>query len=404
MRYASVCSGIEAPTMAWHSLGWTPAWFSQFDPEINYVKGLDFGSAVLNHHYPDVPNLGDMTKLHSNEVFNGSKFDLLVGGTPCQSFSVAGLQRGLSDPRGNLALEFVRILDTKRPTWFIWENVPGVLSSSGGRDFASIIGAFVKIGYSVSWRVLDAQYFGVPQKRRRVFVVGHIRDWRCAAAVLHESKGLYGDYQKGQTQGENTSSNLGTSVAFDLRGFGDYGIGRTSSTLKRRDYKDATDLVVSQVPYGYSKSHRPNGNVDVRFTEDGKANCLNTGDGCGNQSTMNIVATFDSTQITSKTNRSTVVDGKPCSTITKDARNLRAIQHNVVRRLTPTECERLQGFPDGFTNIPWKGKPISPDGVRYMALGNSMAVPCMKWIGERIAMVDAMENKEVPLNYALQLL
>ena len=142
MRYASVCSGIEAATVAWHTLGWTPVWFSQYDPEHDYGKGPDFPSQVLEHYYPGVPNLGDMTKLRDNETYKRSEFDMLVGGTPCQSFSIAGLRGGLDDERGNLALEFVRILAERQPRWFIWENVPGVLSSSGGADFASILSGF----------------------------------------------------------------------------------------------------------------------------------------------------------------------------------------------------------------------------------------------------------------------
>jgi DNA (cytosine-5)-methyltransferase 1 len=310
MKFASVCSGIEAASMAWHDFGWEPVWFSQFDPDHDYAKGPDFASAVLQHHYPDVPNIGDMTKIYSNGIFNETDFGLLVGGTPCQSFSIAGLRKGLSDPRGNLALEYVRLLDLKKPRWFIWENVTGVLSSNGGRDFASIIAAFTKVGYGVSWRVLDSRYFGVPQKRRRIFVVGYLGDWRRSAAVLFEPESLSRHFGKGKEKRESTSGNSGTISAFDMRGFGDYGDGRTSSTLKRRDYKDNTDLVV-QAAYGYSKSHRDNGNVDIRFTEDGNANTLNTGDGCGNQSTMNLVA-----------------------------------NRKKVRRLTPIECERLQGFPE----------------------------------------------------------
>lgn len=174
MNYGSVCSGIEAATVAWHPLGWRPVWFSEIEA---------FPSRVLAYHYPDVPNLGDMTKLNNNHIYNESIIDLLVGGTPCQSFSLAGLRGGLADDRGNLALEFCRILRAKRPRWVVWENVPGVLSSysdeSGGpplsgegpgngqrctetADFAAILMGFQECGYSVAWRVLDSQYFGFP--------------------------------------------------------------------------------------------------------------------------------------------------------------------------------------------------------------------------------------------------
>lgn len=219
MKYASVCSGIEAATVAWHPLGWTPVWFSQYNPDHNYSKTPDFPSRVLEHHYPDVPNLGDMTKLRENEIYKASEFDMLVGGTPCQSFSIAGLRKGLGDERGNLAFEFVRILIEKQPTWFVWENVPGVLTSKSGADetedegieeesgnssdFACILSAFTGRDiadqafensgviegefYSIAWRVLDSQHFGVPQRRRRVFVVGHLgKDWGPPVAVLFE--------------------------------------------------------------------------------------------------------------------------------------------------------------------------------------------------------------------------
>ena len=172
MRYLSVCSGIEAATVAWHHMGWKPVYFSEIEP---------FPSAVLAHHYPFVTNLGDMTKF---QEWPDAKVDLLVGGTPCQSFSVAGLRKGLQDPRGNLALTYLAIADKYRPRWLVWENVPGVLSSNGGRDFGAFLGALAELGYGFAYRVLDAQYFGLAQRRARVFVVGHLGDWRRAAAVL----------------------------------------------------------------------------------------------------------------------------------------------------------------------------------------------------------------------------
>ena len=183
MRYGSVCSGIEAATSAWHSLGWTPQWFSEIEP---------FPSAVLAHHYPDVPNLGDMTNFKNWTLDDSTAIDVLVGGTPCQSFSVAGLRKGLDDPRGNLMLTFLAIARKYRPKWLVWENVPGVLSSSGGEDFASLLRGMGECGYGFAYRVLDAQYFGVAQRRRRVFVVGCLGDWRAAAAVLFERHSLSG--------------------------------------------------------------------------------------------------------------------------------------------------------------------------------------------------------------------
>ena len=182
MRYGSVCSGVEAATAAWHSLGWTPQWFSEIDK---------FPSAVLSHHYPQVPNHGDMTQ-YKDWPTNGKPIDLLVGGTPCQSFSVAGLRKGLDDPRGNLMLTYLAMAEHLRPKWLVWENVLGVLSSNGGRDFGTFLTALGQIGYGFAYRVLDAQYFGVAQRRRRVFVVGYLGEWRSAAAVLFERESMSG--------------------------------------------------------------------------------------------------------------------------------------------------------------------------------------------------------------------
>lgn len=229
MRYASVCSGIEAATVAWHGLGWKPVWFSQYDPEHNYKSGPDFPSSVLAHRFPEVPNLGDMTKLRDNDIYKQSEFDLLVGGTPCQAFSIAGLRAGLDDDRSNLALEFIRILRNKRPRWFLWENVPGVLSSNGGADFASILSGFTGRdvgaqkfekagiiegdGYSIAWRVLDSQYFGVPQRRRRVFVVGHLgNDWRPPTAVLFEPESLRRDFTPGGKKRKGTTGSTESRI------------------------------------------------------------------------------------------------------------------------------------------------------------------------------------------------
>jgi DNA (cytosine-5)-methyltransferase 1 len=185
MKYASVCDGIGAVHVAWKHLGWKCDWTSEIEP---------FPAAVVEHHHR-LKNLGDMAAI-TEETLNGiasGPIDLLVGGTPCQSFSVAGLRRGLDDPRGNLALRFLQLAGVLRPTWVVWENVPGVLSSAGGRDFGTFLGALGELGYGFAYRVLDAQWFGVAQRRRRVFVVGHARDWRCAAAVLFERESLCGN-------------------------------------------------------------------------------------------------------------------------------------------------------------------------------------------------------------------
>jgi DNA (cytosine-5)-methyltransferase 1 len=181
VRYGSVCSGIEAATVAWDSLGWTPVFFSEIEP---------FPCAVLKHHYPAVPNYGDMTKFAE---WPNESIDVLVGGTPCQSFSVAGLRAGLADPRGNLMLTYLAIADRYRPEWLVWENVPGVLSSNGGRDFGTFLAGLGELRYGFAYRILDAQYFGVAQRRRRVFVVANARSWQRAAAVLFERESLCGN-------------------------------------------------------------------------------------------------------------------------------------------------------------------------------------------------------------------
>lgn len=282
MKYLSVCSGIEAATVAWHDLGWQPVGFSEIEP---------FPSAVLAHHYPNVTNFGDMTKYKEWNI-GTKRLDLLVGGTPCQSFSVAGLRKGLDDQRGNLALVYCGMLDHFRPTWFVWENVPGVLSSSGGRDFGSFLGALAELGYGFAYRVLDAQFFGVAQRRRRVFVVGYLGDWRPPAAVLFERESLQ----------------------------------RDTKTLPKRF---------------------------IRGRRKDLSGCLDT----------RGVNAFDRADL-----------------------DKLVFEYDIgrVRRPVPEEAEALQGFHKGYTDIPYN-KP--KDTARYKAIGNSMAVPVMHWIGKKIKKV-----------------
>jgi DNA (cytosine-5)-methyltransferase 1 len=197
LKYLSVCSGIEAATVAWHPLGWKAIAYSEIEK---------FPSEVLAHHYPNTPNVGDMTKFKEWNL--ESNVDVLVGGTPCQSFSVAGLRKGLDDPRGNLMLTYLAIAKQHRPNWLVWENVPGVLSSNGGRDFGSFLGGLAECGYGFAYRVLDAQFFGVAQRRRRVFVVGYLGDWRAAAAVLFERHSLQGHPAPSREKREDTAKCL----------------------------------------------------------------------------------------------------------------------------------------------------------------------------------------------------
>jgi DNA (cytosine-5)-methyltransferase 1 len=373
MKYLSVCSGIEAATMAWHDLGWKPAGFSEIEP---------FPSAVLAHHYPNVTNFGDMTK-YKEWNLDGS-IDLLVGGTPCQSFSVAGLRKGMDDPRGNLALVYCGMLDHFRPNWFVWENVPGVLSSSGGRDFGSFLGAVAELGYGFSYRVLDAQFCGVAQRRRRVFVVGYLGDWRPAAAVLFERHSLRRDLAPSAPPRKEPSAYFESSLA-------QYREGDIGGTLKAsgKVLGGGSETFLVQKVY---ETHP----ADSRVKEMGETCQTVTsrwGTGGGNVPIVEAYSiredaganTFSATPLTVTPALQALrpsVQSQHAQTFVADSVK--------VRRLTPTECERLQGFPDGFTNIPWRKKDISPDGLRYKALGNSMAVPVMQWIGDGIDLVNEL--------------
>jgi DNA (cytosine-5)-methyltransferase 1 len=381
MKYGSVCSGIEAASVAWHDLGWEPQWFSEIE---------QFPSEVLKYRFPHVPNLGDMTTINQNPIADERPIDLLVGGTPCQSFSVAGLRKGLADPRGNLMLTFLSIADKFRPKWLVWENVPGVLSSNGGKDFGTFLGALGELGYGFAYRVLDAQYFGVAQRRRRVFVVGYLGDWRPPAAVLFESESLQGNTKPSRKKREEVASDAQGSV-------GTTGIPNVCPTIGCELAKQVNNQmimnaeaffhVVNLQPIAIAENtigRQPmNGGNGDGFTEGGPMYTMNaTGvhgvaqpmafdwQSGGDMRGMNLQ---EKTQL------------QRCQTP--------AVMHSMaIRRLTPKECERLQGFPDDWTKIPYRNKPADqcPDGPRYKACGNSMAVPVMRWIGERINLIESM--------------
>ena len=590
MKYLSVCAGIEAATVAWHPLGWEAVAYSEIEK---------FPSAVLAHHYPNVPNVGDMTKFKEWNL--DQPIDLLVGGTPCQSFSVAGLRKGLEDPRGNLALVYCGILDHFRPQWFVWENVPGVLSSNGGRDFGSFLGALAELGYGFAYRVLDAQYFGVAQRRRRVFVVGYLGDWRPAAEVLFERESVRGDSAPSREKRQEAASRTPNSVASGKPTFGtlsanagtklwlgnqealsgDYHIlqpiiAKCLITKTRLDSETETLIPTYAIQgsmIGRSDTAGPQGdgiNEEVCFTQNTTdrhaiaqpivaafkggqgsgagsigysehiAPTLSSSEGGNRTPTVfisqpiaysfdslasnsmkssnphsggkfvDIAKTLDTTTPDPSKNQGGIAVMHPITfsgqmsvpqtdvdmSATLQAKNPMAVAqpiaftqntrdevryingdgaiagalaaqsgmkqtnyiaqpmymgnaeggakevpfltcHNLggtagisnqtpligqpigldeeqnamidafgtlkartsgggfegsvmqtnmaVRRLTPVECERLQGFPDNYTNIPWRKAEESPDGPRYKALGNSMAVPVMAWIGKRIA-------------------
>ena len=403
MRYATVCSGVEACSVAWEPLGWQPVFFSEIE---------DFPSEVLKTHYPSVPNHGDMTNFEEWGYERGA-IDVICGGTPCQSFSVAGLRRGLSDNRGNLALTFCRMVDQLRPKYFIWENVAGCLSSNGGRDFGSITGAMAEFGYSFGWRVLDAQYFGVPQRRRRVFLVGcasgqpeHIRQ------ILFEPEGGRRNSAKSQETRQDFARNTrdGTEV-FDFQRIGQYGTKGLGSTCMARDYKDSKDLVVYEY-HGHDSRVKELDQTCQTVTS-------RWGTGGNNVPLVSFSSNMSEPDVLENIAPTVKVGGSGCSNPPAVAYGVRTsytksngwgIQENrthtldasggthtvatekLVRRLTPIEVERLQGFPDDYTNIPWRGK-TAPDSRRYKAMGNSMAVPVMRWLGQRIADIEEGNNE-----------
>jgi DNA (cytosine-5)-methyltransferase 1 len=578
VNYLSVCSGIEAATVAWHPLGWTPVGFGEIER---------FPCQVLAHHYPTVPNFGDMTKFKEWQI--ESDVNVLVGGTPCQSFLVAGLRKGLDDPRGNLMLTYLAIAAKHRPKWLVWENVPGVLSSNGGLDFASLLRGMGELGYGFAYRVLDAQYFGVAQRRRRVFVVGYLGNWQRAAAVLFERHSLCGYPAPSREKGQRIAPSVTTGAPFSRTGndrvetetmiVADCGVELTGP-LSARDYKDpgtdgmnknsakmvpvmhselcpslkardakgpssdgdgdgailvpmvqpialaentigrqphnggngdgftdggpmytlnATGVhgVAQPIPinsmnafrsadadpttgcgigeageamftitkgnshavaqpiassrnddgrdattdlsptmrvagraggmlgvaqpiniYGGSKrSDRPEGGFYVRMDEEttktlDAASGLNptcaqggtavmqpylVGSLCARTGQSISVQDADQGHLMAVAQPVTFSNTADCLTAAYGTKwngnasatngSLFAAHSMAVRRLTPVECERLQGFGDNYTDIKPNGKP-TPDGPRYKALGNSMAVPVMAWIGQRIQQVE----------------
>lgn len=412
MRYVSLFSGIEAASCAWDGLGFEPVAFSEIEP---------FPCAVLRERYPGVPNLGDVTQIDWEEVAERhGAVDLVVGGSPCQSFSVAGGREGLDGASG-LMWEYVRAVRELRPRWLLWENVPGALSSrtrdaAKGDDYRCLLSALDDLGYGLAWDVLDAQFFGVAQRRRRLFVVGRLGDPWSAAEVLFEPEGLRWDSPSGKQKRQELAALSG----------GGPGVGCLTpwDTQSRRANAGANGCGVS-------------------------ADVCHTLDAAGPEAVC-----YDTTQVTSPGNRSNPKPGDPCHTLLSGSlAPLLCVQETVsdiaiaedvappqkagqarspqvvcmaddgaraaidrecsgtlkvgggppvvaggyvVRRLMPVECERLQGFPDGWTDIEFKGKPAS-DSARYKALGNSMAVPVMRWLGERIEEVDLFGSAaEVP--------
>lgn len=323
MKYGSVCSGIEAATVAWHPLGWKPAFLSEIDK---------FPRAVLTHHYPHVPLHGDFTTIREGEY---EPIDLLVGGTPCQSFSIAGLRGGLGDARGNLALAFLQLARRTRARWLVWENVPGVLSSNGGRDFGSILGGMVELGYGYSYRVLDAQYFGVAQRRRRVFVVGYLGDWRRAAAVLFERESLRWDSPPSRKTRE------GIAPTISARPTGGGGLGT--------DF-DLDGGLIAKCLNGKGGAGRIDGESETSVTHSLRADGFDASEDETGRGTPLVPVNYPEIPDSSIISFSAKDHGADAAndlapTIRAGGDKARVLT-SAVRRLTPRECERLQGFPE----------------------------------------------------------
>lgn len=356
MRYVSLFSGIEAASVAWEPLGWEPVAFSEIEP---------FPCKLLVERFPYVTNLGDVSKIDWSP-YVGS-VDLVVGGSPCQAFSVAGKRRGLVDERGRLMLEYVRAVRDLRPRWVLWENVPGVLSQSNGDAFETLQRELADCGYSLAWRTLDAQFFGVAQRRRRVFLVGHLGEGAHPAAVLFERESLRWDAASSRRKRQALASADGGGARGCRRAGSAWSI--LGNVFDRRSTQNGS---------GVSDDISPTLN-----TVDRHVVAFSAGQSCKAGSTGAQVEVSPTLRAgSSGTNQ------VPTVLFARDAQFGAGWRWPwIVRRLMPVECERLQGFPDGWTDLGG-----TPDTPRYKALGNSMAVPVMRWIGERIAMVDAMEE------------
>ena len=493
LDYISLFSGIEAASVAWGPLGWSPVAFAETEP---------FPSAVLAERFPDVPNLGDVTIVDWRE-WNG-RADLVIGGSPCQSFSVAGLRKGLADPRGNLMLEYLRACEAIAPEWIVWENVPGVLSSNGGADFQALLEAVAELwpDGGCAWRVLDAQFFGVAQRRRRVFLVVNTRDWRRAAAVLQDPASLHGNSSASRAKREELAGTAGYRAPFHRRwdALADApehdGVGATclqgsmfgraaqngprgrgvseelTFTLNTVDrhavcaaFKYHQGASAGSIGYAdeqaptLSADHPPavlafaqNSRDEVRYLGGNVCGALAASSGakqttyvmqeavCMASGQANAeVLVGQSPTLTALHERPVVCladggakaardEGEPASApraregggaararaplfaASADAgpriaegsapapvasgQKACVVDPNewIVRGLTPVEAERLQGFPDDWTKVAYRGKPADgcPDAPRFKACGNSMAVPVIQWLGERVEMVDEL--------------
>lgn len=366
MRYVSLFSGIEAASVAWIPLGWTPVAFCEID---------QFACAVLRHHYPSVPNLGDITQVDWS-VLHG-KADVVVGGSPCQSFSIAGKREGLQGQSG-LMFEYIRAVRGIRPEWFVWENVSGALTVERGEAFRQLLSEMDDLGYGMAWRILDAQFFGVAQRRRRVYVVGHLGDMR-AGEVLFEPESMCGDHPSSKQKRK----------ALARASDGCTGEGREpwAAVAFAQNNRDEVRLVGGNGDLAGAICASPGSKQQTYVLASGQSNA---------EFSRDLAPTLNCNHeqpIVLKIRQGKPGGGKGALIGEETSFTLSTSQDQtmfvpsetgcVVRRLTPTECERLQGFPDAYTDIQHRGKSAS-DAARYKALGNSFAVPVIRWIGERI--------------------
>lgn len=303
MKFLSLFSGIDSASIAWRDLGYTCVGFSEIEP---------FACSVLKQRYPRVKNFGNISNISNEDLFNlksrYGKIDIVIGGSPCQSFSYAGQRLGVKDERGKLMFEYARVIEQVRPTWIVWENVTGVLTSNNGTDFGCLLRILAELGYSLAWRTLNAKFYGIPQQRRRVFLVGHIGKSTNPYKVLFNEKS----------------------------------VTRNSEKIKKSKKENTKNLI-----------HGIRQKIKIYRENDFPSYCES-----------NFFAT-----LRVGSNDSNLI-------LEKDT--------NKVRRLTPEECERLQGFPTGFTNIQWNKSKNAPAIYRYKVLGNTICVPVLKEIGARI--------------------
>ena len=441
MRYLSLFSGIEAATQAWRPLGWECVAVSEIEP---------FPCAVLEHHYPNVPNLGDVTKITEQQIKDLGRIDLIVFGSPCQNLSVAGNRKGFDGEQSSLfytAMEVIKYAKRHCQTRFaLWENVPGAFSSNKGADFTEVVkhmaglndldtptngwgkeGAAVGSHGLLEWSVLDAQWFGLAQRRKRVFAIVDFGDWASRPPILLERESLRGDSAPSRETRQDFTADVRAST-YREGGFGQFVETQAGGTVKASGGclgGGSESLAVYSFDSLASNSMKSkNPHSGCRQVE--LAKCLDTSNGCPskNQGGLAVVAIagniigrtdgnggngngFDESGAcyTLTTNdRHAVAVSDVCGTLTRShgdrgvcmdsfASGQCAIDSGYVRRLTPIECEKLQGFPPNFTKIPYRNKSADdcPNSPRYKALGNSMAVNVMAWIGQRVQQATAIK-------------